>query len=55
MTNKKLKHDVRHISYFNLMFDRVYCPKCNKKMKRVDWPYTMGWQCSNCKWVTWYK
>ncbi len=52
-----IKHDVRNISGWKIMFDWIFCPGCNfkSKMRRIDWPYQIGWKCDLCGWVTWLR
>jgi len=50
----KSDFDGRNISFWNRLLGRVFCPRCTKKMKEIDWPYELGWQCA-CGWITWYE
>jgi len=49
------RYDARYFNFFQLIFNQIFCPECDIKMKRIEWPYSMGWQCPNCGWITWYK
>lgn len=51
----KDRMDARHIPFFRLVFDRVYCPECKSRMKKVDSPFEVHWKCPECNWVTWYS
>ena len=33
----------------------IRCPKCQAKMKKIDWPYEPGWKCPNgkCEHIVW--
>ncbi|MGD2072014.1 MAG: hypothetical protein PVG65_00790 [Candidatus Thorarchaeota archaeon] len=54
--NEKLRYDSIKVSFWKRFFGiRLICPDCGKKMKRIEWPYEPGWECSNCSWITWEK
>jgi Zn ribbon nucleic-acid-binding protein len=50
-----MRCDSRRLSWWERNIGSVKCISCGGKMKRIRWPYSIGYECPYCKWVTWYK
>jgi len=53
--NKEYRCNSRLIGFWESVFGRIFCPSCGVKMKEINWPYSLGWECPDCKRITWKK
>ena len=49
-----INYNTKFIPYLKLIFERIYCPKCDRQMKKFMSPWMLGWKCPSCKSITWY-
>lgn len=49
-----MNYNTKFTAHLKLVFERVYCPKCDKQMKKIMSPWLLGWRCSDCRYITWY-
>jgi hypothetical protein len=47
-------HDHRYVGYWTRMFSSPKCPHCEQRMKWVEYPYGLVWECGPCDWTTFH-
>jgi hypothetical protein len=49
-----LRHDHKYVGYWTRTLSSPKCPHCQERMKEVDDPYGLIWECKECDWTTFF-